>query len=181
MTWSIQDCDTRVKNATHHPPHPPPWEWKNTYFDPFWVVTSVTLLLHHFNMHCIIATIAQDGLMAKVATPFYRMLHISSKLRTEPLKILIVCWKYSNCPLCALFANNKYNPVSWKDIMWCCSADTDFLLQTCYVSTTKLPNNFYSCLQCHHSHREDLDYYWVLALVAVLHINHLITRKLICH
>src|SRR5258708_27789553 len=56
-------------------------------------------------MHCIIPTIAEDSLMAKVAGPLYTMLHISSKLRTEALKILIVCQKYGNCPLCTLFVN----------------------------------------------------------------------------
>ena len=58
----------------------------NTYFDSFCMLTSVSLLLHHFNMHPAIPTIEKGTLMDKVARPCCTMLDIPSKLRTEALK-----------------------------------------------------------------------------------------------
>src|SRR5260370_6684879 len=111
-------------------------------------------------MHPAIPTIAQGSLVAKDASPYCTVLHISSKLRTEALKNLIICQKYSNSHLCANFAKQFARRMAVAN----CECLSLKLLQL-FPPTTKLPINSFSYLQCLHSHREDLDYYWVLVLV----------------
>ena len=53
-------------------------------------------------MHPVIPTIAQGSLAAKVASPHCTVLHISSKLRTEALKNLIIARSMA-IPIYALF------------------------------------------------------------------------------
>ncbi len=100
----------------------PPWEIKiNTNIVFFWVLTGVSLLLHHFNIHPVIPTRAKSSLMTKVTRLCCTVLDIPTKLRTEALKIrlfagsqqlLIMLTKlYSS--LVATFFHCSYLPCPW--------------------------------------------------------------------
>ena len=79
----------------------------------------------------------------------------------ETLQIKLSYPIVGDCQICTLFANSQFMGCMAIAICECSLWKLHHLLQT----TTKQPINSFSYLQCLHSHREDLDYYWVLVLV----------------
>ena len=74
-------------------------------------------------MHPVIPTIAQGSLVAKVASPHCTVQHISLKLRTEALKILIIARSMA-IPIYALFLPTINTIWLARRTSCDCSADT---------------------------------------------------------